>query len=81
MLSEDKLTTSGLAVSAFVFYNQTDESIDSRVSCQIVHSRNIVGIVSLLSLQVLKTLPAFVIGLIVKICRFTSKISFFGYVR
>ena len=31
------------AVSAFVFYNQTDESIDLRVSCQIVHSRNIVS--------------------------------------
>ena len=42
MLSEDELTTSGLAVSAFVFYNQTDEWIDLRVSCQIVHSRNIV---------------------------------------
>jgi hypothetical protein len=51
---------------------ETDELIDLRVSCQIVHSRNIVGIVSLVSLQVLKTLPAFVIVLIVKICRVTS---------
>ena len=36
------------AVSAFVFYNQTDEWIDLRVSCQIVHSRNIVSFSSCL---------------------------------
>ena len=33
----------GGGAAAVALYNQTDESIDLRVSCQIVHSRNIVS--------------------------------------
>ena len=42
------------------------------MSAFVFYDQTIVGIVLLVSLQVLKTLPAFVIGLIVKICRVTS---------
>ncbi len=42
------------------------------VSAFVFYDQTIVGIVLLVSLQVLKTLPAFVIVLIVKICRVTS---------
>jgi len=42
------------------------------VSTFVFWDQTIVGIVLLVSLQVLKTLPAFVIVLIVKICRVTS---------
>jgi len=42
------------------------------VSAFVFYNQTIVGIVLLVSLQVLKTLPAFVIVSIVKICRVTS---------
>ncbi len=42
------------------------------MSAFVFYNQTIVGIVSLVSRQVLKTLPAFVIVLIVKICSVTS---------
>ena len=42
------------------------------MSAFVFYNQAIIGIVSLVSLQVLKTLPAFAIALIVKICHVTS---------
>ncbi len=69
------------AVSAFVFYNQTDESIDLRVSCQIVHSRNIVSFCSCL-FKCIKNSACFCYCINRKdMSCHESKISFFEYVR
>ena len=75
-LSEDKLTTSGLRNGALcnerLCFLQPDWWVDWFEGVLPNCAQQEYCFVLLVSLQVLKTLPAFVIVLIVKICRVTS---------